>query len=556
MLPLLAGILGRLAAVSRQFHPTGRRPATLAPLRSRLIICSIAALGALLAAATTGGAATDLPDGARRRGAGGRARRGHHAGRILGLRLVRLPRSRRPSAATRCRRRATARTSTAISQLSGVSLLGGIVQISALSAAIRTTADGTSAPTGDFGGAVAAITVNGAAVGAGTGSRIDIPDLGYAIVDQRIVSSQPGADAYRGSEVALELHLDVGWHDMPAGTEVLVGYADAGISRVEAAPDRGGKAAPPTTTTTTTGTAGTGAGTVSLLPTAPLPTDIAGEPGIADGGPAGSDARAPGRLHARRADRSRAQGRAARPELPLPARRRREVPERLRRAARRYALQPGHRPVRARSAHRCSPPTTARSSMSAGATSADARSGCRTPRATSSTTGTCRPTRRWRRRGPRCTRATSSASSATRATPRAPPTTCTSRSTRRASGPSRRTPYVSAWLDNSAPLGGVTPAREHPVALVPLASFDISTASGLDAADRRRRGQRAVRPRRRYRCDRRRPARADGRTAARARSSRAIRSPVPEHRFSGRIEVRVGFPRGPERRSRASRRTR
>jgi hypothetical protein len=40
-------------------------------------------------------------------------------------------------------------------------------------------------------------------------------------------------------------------------------------------------------------------------------------------------------------------------------------------------------------------------------------------------------------------------------------------------------PYVSAWLDNSAPLGGVTPASEHPVALVPLASFDISTSSGL-----------------------------------------------------------------------------
>jgi hypothetical protein len=26
----------------------------------------------------------------------------------------------------------------------------------------------------------------------------------------------------------------------------------------------------------------------------------------------------------------------------------------------------------------------------------------------------------------------------------------------------------------------VTPAREHPVALVPLASFDISTSTGLD----------------------------------------------------------------------------
>jgi murein DD-endopeptidase MepM/ murein hydrolase activator NlpD len=40
--------------------------------------------------------------------------------------------------------------------------------------------------------------------------------------------------------------------------------------------------------------------------------------------------------------------------------------------------------------------------------------------------------------------------------------------------------YVSAWLNNSAPLGGVTPAAGHPVGIVPLASFDISTSSGLD----------------------------------------------------------------------------
>jgi hypothetical protein len=40
--------------------------------------------------------------------------------------------------------------------------------------------------------------------------------------------------------------------------------------------------------------------------------------------------------------------------------------------------------------------------------------------------------------------------------------------------------YVSTWVDNSAPLGGVAPAVSHPVGLTPLASFDISTANGLD----------------------------------------------------------------------------
>ena len=131
-------------------------------------------------------------------------------------------------------------------------------------------------------------------------------------IDQRVVVSPPNADAYRAFEVALDLHLDVGWHDLPAGTEVLVGYADAGISQVTAAPDRGGKAAPPAPPTGTTTTTPSGEGGVSLLPTAPLPSDIAGEPGIADGGPPGSDATPPGGYWLDR-HRRRDEGGAARP---------------------------------------------------------------------------------------------------------------------------------------------------------------------------------------------------------------------------------------------------
>ena len=44
--------------------------------------------------------------------------------------------------------------------------------------------------------------------------------------------------AYRGSEVALHIHLSSDWHNLPAGTEILLGYSDA------AAKAHGGAAAP------------------------------------------------------------------------------------------------------------------------------------------------------------------------------------------------------------------------------------------------------------------------------------------------------------------------
>ena len=374
----------------------------------------------------------------------------------------------------------TARSSTAVSQLSGVSLLGGIVQISALSAAIRTTADGTSDPTGDFGGAIGSVSVNGAAVGVGTGSRVDIPGLGYATVDQRIVSSQPHADAYRGSELAFELHLDVGWHDMPAGTEVIVGYADAGISRVTAAPERGGKAAPPSPTTTGGGTTTTADnGPVSLLPTAPLPTDIAGEPGIADGGPPGSDAAPPGGYTL---------------DPPIDAARKAALlgPSYL------FPLAGG-----------------ARFQNDFGAPRADTRfnqgidlfAPLGTP-VLATHDGTLVQVG-WSNIGGRQEWLRDTAGNlfyyghlsayAPVATTGAEVHAGDVIGFLGDSGDAQGTayhlhfeihpagkwavapyPFVSAWLDNSAPLGGVTPAREHPVALVPLASFDISNASGLD----------------------------------------------------------------------------
>ncbi|MDX6569247.1 MAG: peptidoglycan LD-endopeptidase LytH [Gaiellales bacterium] len=447
-------------------------------MRRRLITSSVAVLGAVLAAATAGSAATGPPATARAvavqvvvPGAattqGGASGSGSYAYRDLvsvGSYSVTTT--------------TTARTSTAVAQLSGVSLLGGIVQISALSAAIRATAPGTDDPVGDFGGSIATVTVNGAAVGAGTGSRIDIPDLGYATVDQRIVSSQPHADAYRGSEIAFTLHLDVGWHDMPAGTEVLVGYADAGISRVQAPPERGGKAAPPAPATAPSTATTSAAGAVSLLPTAPLPSDLSGEPGMAYGGPPGSDAAPPGgyALDAPIDPARKAALLGPSYLFPLAGGARFQNDFGAPRADTRFnqgvdLFAPLGTPVLA--AHDGTLVQVGWSNIGGrqewlrddtgnlfyyghlSAYAPVAKTGAAVHAGdvigflgdSGDAQGTAyhlhfeiHPAGKW------------------------------------AVAPYA---YVSAWLDNSAPLGGVTPARQHPVALVPLASFDISTATGL-----------------------------------------------------------------------------
>ena len=92
--------------------------------------------------------------------------------------------------------------------------------------ASRTYADGREAPaTGSFGGSVSDLVVAGAAVSVAPGGQFAIPGIGWGAVDERRIVRSDGA--YRGSEVALHIHLSSDWHNLPAGTEILLGYSDA-----------------------------------------------------------------------------------------------------------------------------------------------------------------------------------------------------------------------------------------------------------------------------------------------------------------------------------------
>jgi murein DD-endopeptidase MepM/ murein hydrolase activator NlpD len=108
--------------------------------------------------------------------------------------------------------------------LTGVSLLGGLVTADA--AAARTFADGRKQQaSGTFGGSVTNLVVEGAAVSVQPGGQFAIPGVGFGAVDERRVVRSGGA--YRGSEVALHVYLTSDWHNLPAGTEILLGYAQA-----------------------------------------------------------------------------------------------------------------------------------------------------------------------------------------------------------------------------------------------------------------------------------------------------------------------------------------
>ncbi|MDX6598992.1 MAG: peptidoglycan LD-endopeptidase LytH [Gaiellales bacterium] len=110
------------------------------------------------------------------------------------------------------------------SDLSGVSLLGGAVTADSVGA--RTFADGRNdQATGTFGGTVTGLVVAGAAISIPPGGQFEIPGIGYGAVNERRIVRSNGA--YRGSEAGLHIHLSSDWHNLPAGTEILLGYAAA-----------------------------------------------------------------------------------------------------------------------------------------------------------------------------------------------------------------------------------------------------------------------------------------------------------------------------------------
>ena len=123
----------------------------------------------------------------------------------------------------------SAAAASASATVSSVSLFGGEVTATSVTARARGVTHGRSA-SGDLGGAsVAGLTALGQPVTAAPNGRVSLGDWGYAItLEQSAVhATTGGAASYHGFVTALDVHLTAAHGGLPAGTEIQIGYADA-----------------------------------------------------------------------------------------------------------------------------------------------------------------------------------------------------------------------------------------------------------------------------------------------------------------------------------------
>jgi len=127
--------------------------------------------------------------------------------------------------------------STASTSVGSLSLFGGEVTASGISAHATGSTSGQSA-TGSLADSSVTLTVGGVAQSASPNGRVALGDWGYAItLEQAEVRSSPGqTQSYRGYVTALDIHLTADHGGLTAGSEILVGYAEAWVQAAKPAP--------------------------------------------------------------------------------------------------------------------------------------------------------------------------------------------------------------------------------------------------------------------------------------------------------------------------------
>ena len=117
----------------------------------------------------------------------------------------------------------------ASSSVSSFSLFGGEVTASNITGHANASTSGQSATGSLAGAAVSGLTVGGVAQGAGANGRVALGDWGYAItLEQAEVQAPAGkTPSYRGYVTGLDIHLTADHGGLPAGSEILVGYAES-----------------------------------------------------------------------------------------------------------------------------------------------------------------------------------------------------------------------------------------------------------------------------------------------------------------------------------------
>jgi murein DD-endopeptidase MepM/ murein hydrolase activator NlpD len=135
-----------------------------------------------------------------------------------------------------------AATSSASAEVSSISIFGGDVTVATVTAKARASASSRTSSADSSGSAVTGLAVQGQAVTPGSATQFPIGDWGYVITLQQGLTSldtkrSAGKRAY---VTGIQVRLTADHYGLPAGTEVMVGYAEAGAKYAPAE-----RAAPP-----------------------------------------------------------------------------------------------------------------------------------------------------------------------------------------------------------------------------------------------------------------------------------------------------------------------
>ena len=130
--------------------------------------------------------------------------------------------------------------------VAAVSLFAGEVTVGSVRLAASARASGTRG-TGRFGAAaLEAVTVLGQSVQAAPNARVQLGDWGYAVLlEQAVVREEAKRLGQRRFVVGLHVHLTADHGGLPAGSEILVGYAEAAASAPKAQPPQASPVQPP-----------------------------------------------------------------------------------------------------------------------------------------------------------------------------------------------------------------------------------------------------------------------------------------------------------------------
>ena len=130
-------------------------------------------------------------------------------------------------------------TASASAQVSTVSIFGGDVTVSSITAKSKASANSRGSGADSLGSLVTGLVVQGQAVTPGAGTQFPLGDWGYVVTLQEGKASLDAKDT-RGARAfvtALQVRLTAEHYGLPVGTEVMVGYAESEAKlNVEAKP--------------------------------------------------------------------------------------------------------------------------------------------------------------------------------------------------------------------------------------------------------------------------------------------------------------------------------